>query len=224
MSLSLSCSTGDNALAPGGSSEEEALPFADHTSKAVSPMSATDGQWSSSFPGQRRGTPESAPGWPGIQFWRLNGGTPQVWDPSNGSFTGIRPSLLFCAGMTYLPGGQLLVVGGHITDGLGLPNSNVFNFASNSWTAGPAMAAGRWYPTATMLATGEVLVMAGTDQNGTTVMIPEVRRDNGTWIELTSASRSLPYYPRTFLAPNGLVFYAGEEQQTYYLNTTGTGS
>jgi hypothetical protein len=160
-----------------------------------------------------------------LSFGRLNGGTPQVWDPSTGSFTGIpSPSLLFCAGMTYLPSGKLLVVGGHITDGLGLPNSNVFNFASNSWTAGPAMAAGRWYPTATMLATGEVLVMAGTDQNGTTVMIPEVRRDNGTWIELTSASRSLPYYPRTFLAPNGLVFYAGEEQQTYYLNTTGTGS
>jgi len=226
MSLSLSCSTGDNALAPGGSSEEEALPFADHTSKAVSPMSATVGQWSSSFPWVNVAVHLSLlPDGRVLSFGRLNGGTPQVWDPSTGSFTGIpSPSLLFCAGMTYLPSGKLLVVGGHIADGLGLPNSNVFNFSSNSWTAGPAMALGRWYPTATMLANGEVLVMAGTDQNGNTVMVPEVRRDNATWLELTSASRSLPYYPRTFLAPNGTVFYAGELQQTYYLNTTGTGS
>ena len=86
------------------------------------------------------------------------------------------------------------------------------------------MARGRWYPTATMLANGQVLVISGTDQNGNTVMVPEVRLDNGTWRQLTSASRSLPYYPRNFLAPNGQVFYAGELQATSYLNTTGTGS
>ena len=34
----------------------------------------------------------------------------------------------------------------------------------------------------------------------------------------------LPYYPRTFVAPNGMVFYAGEQQTTRYLNTSGTGS
>jgi len=224
--LLLSCFTGDNALAPGGSSEEEAPAFADHTSKAVSPMSATVGQWSSSFPWVNVAVHLSLlPDGRVLSFGRLNGGTPQVWDPANGSFTGIpSPSLLFCAGMSYLPSGKLFVAGGHIADGLGLPNSNVFDFRTNAWTPGPDMARGRWYPTATMLASGEVLVIAGTDQNGTTVMVPEVRRDNGTWIELTNAARSLPYYPRNFLAPNGSVFYAGELQQTYYLNTTGTGS
>jgi hypothetical protein len=30
--------------------------------------------------------------------------------------------------------------------------------------------------------------------------------------------------PRTFLAPNGKVFYAGENRATYYLSTSGTGS
>ena len=224
--LLLSCSDGFNALAPGGSGEEEAPAFADHTSKAVSPLSATVGQWSSSFPWVDVAVHLTLlPDGRVLSFGRLNGGIPQVWDPSNGSFTGIpSPSLLFCAGMTYLPAGKLVVVGGHIADGLGLPNSNVFNFSTNSWTAGPDMARGRWYPTATMLTNGEILVMAGSDQNGNTVMIPEVRRDNGTWRELTSASRSLPYYPRDFLAPNGSVFYAGELQATYYLNPTGTGS
>jgi hypothetical protein len=213
-------------MAPGGSGEEEAPAFADHTSKAVSPMSATVGQWTNLFPWINVAVHLSLlPDGRVLSFGRLNGGTPQVWDPANGSFTGIpSPSLLFCAGMAYLPNGKLLVAGGHISDGLGLPNSNLFDFRTNSWTPGPAMARGRWYPTATMLATGEVLVIAGTDQNGTTVMVPEVRRDNGTWRQLTSASRSLPYYPRNFLAPNGQVFYAGEMQATSYLNTTGTGS
>ena len=226
ISLLLSCSTGDNALAPGGSSEEEAPAFADHTSKAVSPMSATVGQWSSSFPWVNVAVHLSLlPDGRVLSFGRLNGGTPQVWDPSNASFTGIpSPSLLFCAGMSYLPSGRLFVAGGHIANGLGLPNVNLFDFRTNAWTPGPDMAWGRWYPTTTMLANGEMLVIAGSDQNGTTVMIPEVRRDNGTWRQLTSAARSLPYYPRNFLAPNGSVFYAGELQQTYYLNTTGTGS
>jgi hypothetical protein len=126
--------------------------------------------------------------------------------------------------MTFLPGGKLLVAGGHIQDGLGLPNSNLFDFRSNSWIPGPDMAKGRWYPTTTMLGNNEVLVIAGTDQTGNTVMVPEVRMTNGNWRQLTSAARSLPYYPRNFLAPNGSVFYAGEQQQTWYLNTTGTGS
>ena len=70
VSLLLSCSTGDNALAPGGTSEEEARAFADHTSKAVSPMSATVGQWSSSFPWVNVAVHlSSAAGWPGTQFW-----------------------------------------------------------------------------------------------------------------------------------------------------------
>jgi hypothetical protein len=55
------------------------------------------------------------------------------------------------------------------------------------------------------------------------VTIPEVWTGS-SWKALSSASRSLPYYPRTFLAPNGRVFYAGEKQSTYYLSTSGTGS
>ncbi len=225
-SLVTACSDEYNAMAPGGSTEEEAIAFSDHTSHALSPMSATAGQWSGSFPWINIAVHLSLlPDGRVLSFGRLNGGTPQVWDPSTGLFTGIpSPSLLFCAGTAFLPGGKLLVAGGHIQDGLGLPNSNLFDFRSNTWIPGPDMAKGRWYPTTTMLANGEVLVIAGTDQNGTTVMVPEVRMTNGNWRQLTSAARSLPYYPRNFLAPNGKVFYAGEQQQTWYLNTTGTGS
>ena len=154
--------------------------------------------------------------------WGLEG-APQVWDPATGGFTAVpAPSLLFCAGHNFLPDGRLLVTGGHISDDHGSPNTNVFDPTTGSWRAGPAMAAGRWYPTNTTLPNGEVLTLAGRDERGNEVTIPEVW--NGTaWRRLTGASLALPYYPRTFVAPDGRVFQAGEEQQSRYLSVAGTG-
>jgi len=151
-------------------------------------------------------------------------GDPQVWDPATGTFTAApSPSLMFCAGHDFLPDGRLLVAGGHITDGHGLPNTNVFNAATGSWQAGAPMVKGRWYPTNTTLPNGEVVTIAGTDEGGANVTVPEVWNGSG-WRQLTTASLSLPYYPRSFVAPDGRVFYAGEQQQSRYLNVTGTGS
>ena len=153
-------------------------------------------------------------------------GTPQVWDPATGVFTPVAsPSLLFCAGHAFLPDGRLLVAGGHIADNLGLPDLNFFNPGTQTWTkSSNPMAYGRWYPTTTTLPNGEVLTLAGTNQQGDTVPIPEVYRTDGTWRKLTGISVKLPYYPRTFVAPNGRVFYAGERQATRYLDPAGTGT
>jgi hypothetical protein len=88
------------------------------------------------------------------------------------------------------------------------------------------MAWGRWYPTTTTGPNGEVVIVAGRDETGTVVKLPEVWR-NGTLRTLTSAGRALDYYPRMFLAPNGRMFMAGEAQATRYLNfktTTGAWS
>ena len=67
------------------------------------------------------------------------------------------------------------------------------------------------------------MILAGRDEHGEEVAEPEVW-ENGTVRLLSSASLQLPYYPRTFLAPNGQVFYAGEEVRTRYLDPTGTGA
>jgi hypothetical protein len=115
------------------------------------------------------------------------------------------------------------VNGGHISDDHGIPDANLFDPSTMAWSARPAMAKGRWYPTTTTLANGELVTIAGRDQNGLVVTAPEVWTGSG-WRRLTSAGRTLPYYPRTFLAPNGKVFYAGEKQATLYLSTSGTGS
>ena len=151
-------------------------------------------------------------------------GDPQVWDPATGTFAAApSPSLMFCAGHNFLPDGRLLVAGGHITDGRGLPNTNVFDAGTDTWLAGAPMAKGRWYPTNTTLRNGEVVTIAGTDEGGANVTIPEVW-NGGSWRQLTTASLSLPYYPRSFVAPDGRVFYAGEDQQSRYLDVTGTGT
>jgi PKD repeat protein len=151
-------------------------------------------------------------------------GTPQVWDPATGEFTSVpSPSLLFCSGHSFLPDGRLLVTGGHIADGLGLPNTNLFNPSSETWSASVPMQRGRWYPTNTTLASGDVVILAGTDENGVAVPQPEVW-SRGTVRPLIGASRTFQDYPRAFLAPDGRVYYAGEEQMTRYLDPTGAGS
>ncbi len=85
------------------------------------------------------------------------------------------------------------------------------------------MQRGRWYPTNTTLASGDVVIMAGSDENGVSVPVPEIW-SRGVVRPLNGASRTFQYYPRTFLAPDGRVFYAGEEQTTRWLDPTGAGS
>jgi galactose oxidase len=151
-------------------------------------------------------------------------GTPQVWDPILGTFTAVPPpAWLFCAGQTLLPDGRVFFAGGHIAYDYGLPNTTLFNPADNTWSSSTPMARGRWYPTTTTLANGDVLILAGRDQASVQVPVPEIW-SNGTLRQLTGASKTLPYYPRAFLTPKGTVFIAGQDVYTRYLNTTGSGS
>ena len=151
-------------------------------------------------------------------------GDPWLWDPATGVFTTIpAPSKVFCSGHTFLPDGRLLVAGGHITDDHGLPDANIFDAATRAWTAVAPMSRGRWYPTSTTLPDGEVVTVAGRDQDGIEATIPEVW-NGSSWRALPGADRSFGYYPRLFVAPNGLVFLAGQLRDSYYLDTAGSGS
>lgn len=186
------------------------------------------------------GAPSAAGQWSAVQTWPIvpvhlsmmrNGklltwgkaGVPYVWNPANNTFASVpAPSWLFCAGHAMLPDGRVFVAGGHIADDRGLPDLNIFNPATSSWTSAPPMRWGRWYPTTTLMPNGEVVTIAGRDQRGAHVRTPEVWTGS-SWRSLTTAVLTLPYYPRMFLAPNGKLFYAGEERTTRYLDPTGTG-
>jgi PKD repeat protein len=149
--------------------------------------------------------------------------SPQIWDPTSESFTASSsPVNVFCSGHAFLSDGRLLVTGGHLGNDRGLPDNTFFNPAAETWSRSTPMARGRWYPTATTLGNGDVLIIGGRDEASEWVYEPEVWTPGGMRV-LSSADRGLPYYPRTFLAPDGRIFYAGEQVGSKFLSTSGTG-
>jgi len=162
-------------------------------------------------------------------------GNPRLWDPATTNFSA-APTVsydMFCAGHTLMHDGRLFVPGGHVADGVGEDKAIIYDPWSNSWTQLPPMNAGRWYPTATVLANGDILVEAGTIDIPTDVNpLPQVWDIvSGTWRNLTTAGAQhgrfpiwANYYPFMFQAPNGKVFCAGPQQMARYLDVSGTGN
>lgn len=155
-------------------------------------------------------------------------GMPRVWDPAQGPPSTASmidvPEMLFCAGHTLMADGTLMIAGGHHMDDAGI-KVTYFYGQNGSWTKGPDMANGRWYPTLTVLSDGRVLSMAGRNEAGTVVRTPELWNGSG-WASLTGAgSLEIPYYPRNFVDPtDGRVFYAGERIMSRWFNVAGIGS
>ncbi|MGH3623775.1 MAG: galactose oxidase-like domain-containing protein [Sciscionella sp.] len=159
--------------------------------------------------------------------------TPQVWDPATGTTEPTpQPTLadgatvnVFCSGHTFLPDGRLLVAGGHLADSNGVNQACVYDYASNTWTALPVMNGGRWYPTATTLADGRVVVMSGsTIVGGRTIVnsVPQIW-DGARWQD-TATFVGLPLYPRVHVVSDGRVFMSGSNAATAFLDTSGTGT
>ncbi len=159
--------------------------------------------------------------------------TPYVWDPTTGEATATpQPTLadgtkfnLFCAGHAFLPDGRLLAAGGHFIDSDGLDQACAYDWRTDTWTALPVMNKPRWYPTATTLEDGTVLVTAGSYiENGTVIHndVPQIW-DGRQW-RATVNFIGLPLYPRMHVAPDGRVFMAGSNAQTYLLDTDGAGT
>ena len=152
---------------------------------------------------------------------------PVLWNPSNpGTFTSLPlPADFFCSGLTLLKNGKLFVAGGHDgVDNFGLKVAYQFNQSTRQWIRSADMRNGRWYPTLTTTANGQILAISGGDTAAALNRIPEVfNPGQNTWRPLTGAARDVPYYPMMFLAPDGKVFLAGPEQSTAFLSTSGSG-
>jgi hypothetical protein len=156
---------------------------------------------------------------------------PYIFDPTTGSLTpSATPNYdTFCSGCSFMPDGRLFVAGGHNGDNNGVPYASIYDPFGNSWTQLPVMNAGRWYPTTTTLATGDMLVQVGVykDASGTVLEddLPQIWQNGpGAWWNLTTGGRFLWYYPWMYVAPNGKIFHAGPMQDTEYLDTSGTGA
>jgi Domain of unknown function (DUF1929) len=156
------------------------------------------------------------------------GGRPRLWDPASGDPLSTAQmvqvdTMLFCSGHAFMPDGKLMVSGGHKDDDKGIDVTNIFDPGSGSFTSGPKMAFGRWYPTVTELPDGRMLTMAGRDSAGNVVTIPEIW-ESDHWVKLPGAVDTvIPYYPRNFVDPkNGLIFMAGERIKSRWFDVDGS--
>ncbi|WP_270888966.1 galactose oxidase-like domain-containing protein [Pedococcus sp. 5OH_020] len=146
------------------------------------------------------------------------GGQQYLLDPTTGATTQVPNAAadLFCAGQAVLADGRILVVGGTATSGgLGITAVTAFNPATQVWQTLAPMHHPRWYPTATTLADGRVLVTSGSNGSLTDlVQTPEVYDpQTNTWTDLTTATRSIPYYPFMYQLPDGRVLQAGASEE-----------
>lgn len=168
-------------------------------------------------------------------FGDENLGRAMVWDPA--TQTGVRrdvPANIWCAGQTLLADGRVLVVGGNLkyrtSDApggafRGLNQIWIFNPATEAWTKGPDMRHGRWYPTATRLADGRVVISSGWDETGNATNNPDIEvytpaaDGQGPGRVDVVASRDIDYYPHQFLLPDGRLLYGGpRDVDTFILN------
>jgi hypothetical protein len=137
---------------------------------------------------------------------------------------------LFCSGHSFLPGGRLLVVGGHDrydeqpqVEGIGERDLNLFDPRTDSWLKFPiSMQNGRWYPYNVTLEDGSVMIMSGSYWDGTKTpmgtphvinnSVPEKLLLTGNGVLRSYPDGGMPAlfnYPYLHLTPDGKVLMAG---------------
>lgn len=179
------------------------------------------------------------PGRPGDGFvgsaWGSVGGEPH--DPtSSPDDPAPNDGDLFCADLTALPSGKILLAGGSdwynepsvldrnaghpadvgVAEIEGLRSASLFDPATNTFQAAAPMKFGRWYPHLVAGPDGNPTVFGGVTRLVRNSQLGNVRRtetyhaDTNTWEENYSGPASeteLPLVPRMVLTPDGRFFY-----------------
>jgi Domain of unknown function (DUF1929)/Legume lectin domain/Glyoxal oxidase N-terminus len=144
-----------------------------------------------------------------------------IWDPQSGTITQQPVDFdMFCNGMVTLFDGRPFVLGGTIQYDpfLGDVRTSVFDPLTNIFTDQQSMVHGRWYPTATTLGDGRIMVFSGLNENNATNTAVEIYTVGQGWSPEIVAPWTPPLYPRMHLLPNGKVFYSGETTISKYFN------
>jgi hypothetical protein len=143
-----------------------------------------------------------------------DGATATVWDYMANTFTSAPQSAdLFCSGHALMADGRVLVVGGYgeSSTTMGIKNAEIFDPTTLGWTSVPDMQYRRWYPTATTLSDGRILVVAGWQTSANTnAGISEIYDPStNSWTSLTNANNPFETYPFMYQLPDGRVIHIG---------------
>ena len=163
-----------------------------------------------------------------------------VWNPATGAHSvksNTTPTDIFCAAQVIEPNSDQVLTAGGDNSGpgnAGNPGVTLYSDATGSIEAAGQMNKKRWYPTANVLPSGEIVVEGGSFDGfgGLGVKTPEIRRADGSWDLLTGAKSSAVWgdeannswwYPRSWVAPDGRLFGIAAKQM-YWLDPSGNGS
>jgi hypothetical protein len=143
------------------------------------------------------------------------GADARVWDPATNATTTKRaPSNIFCGAAEQMKDGRILFVGGHQGAHYGITDTNIYNPSTGAWTSAAQMAYPRWYPTVMALADGRYLVVGGeTNCNFCNVTQAEVYDAAANHWSPIGSPYDFPYYPHTFVLPNGRVFISSTTRE-----------
>ena len=121
------------------------------------------------------------------------------------------PGDLFCAGHAALPNGNVLVAGGtkQYDPFQGLRTSYEYDWVNRQFVRVAPMARGRWYPTATELANGDVFVISGLDEAGKLNTRPEVYHYRTRSWSAVGYQFTVPTYPHVLPTAGGRLFFTG---------------
>jgi hypothetical protein len=127
---------------------------------------------------------------------------------------------IFCAGFVQLANGNVFVAGGNLNSALaGIRQTHVFDWRTETWSRGPDMQDGRWYPSVASLPNDEALIIGG----GPTVA--EVRTVSGALRRLTGfTTPSSREYPFVQAIPDGRALLLGPARAMSLIDTDGTGA
>ena len=161
-----------------------------------------------------------------------------VWDPEAGFSDAAHNTLdnslavdSFCGAAVIMPeSGNILMPGGDGRFGpsvnTGIVDAVIFDTASETLSAAADMPTSRWYPTATTLPSGEILMTGGIDSARNQAVTPEVYTPaTNQWRSLfginTAANNFM--YPRQWVAEDGRIFGISARNM-YFLDVAGAGA
>jgi hypothetical protein len=211
-------STRWTAVRPSAAASLPSPRFCDITTDQSSPPAAAfgpdlpsevGGEWSPPVPG-----PHGVVGVHAVllhtgQVLVVEGTRAATWRPDDGAATRVDPPVdLFCCGHAQLPDGRIFFAGGAKT---GPPPTwtAIYDPVTGSWSRGPDMRQGRWYPTVTTLADGRALITTGDVDRSSSVNDDVEVFDPVDGTMVLVGTRPFGLYPHQFVLPDGRVAIAG---------------